>query len=545
MKCPKCKKELAENIIKCPNCGIKIGRLCPNCNAYNLITNTTCISCGETLLKVCSKCHSINLPNATNCRKCGTELISKQERSKEEEIIEKQEQTLKYNANYYNLDNAKDVLITAINDNQIKIISINGNNDVGKTYLVNNLMGNLNANRIAWFTGKCTPYTQLTPLGYFQDVLLHLFNITNFCIDKKQLKKESMQFFKDDFNNLENFEIIDLLNILYPEKTDKFQNINQNKQKTIKIIIKIFEKIASKMNIVLYIDNMEYIDNLSYEILNILQEESNLENKLKYIITFSKEQSAINCFTTPNLKEENYADITITPLNKEQLEPIFDNYKKLELSTDMKAKILYFSNSEPTHIEQLISLIADCKNIGNEIKLFSEIKDTIKFRLNYLKQYDYPTYLLLCAVTILGCKFYPIILNSIFDMDFETITKTLNKLVKQNYLISNQNFYEFKSMKVWEEILRQIKTDTEIFRAVNQALYQILSNYTLSTPTVLGYVAQNLKYEDQTFEIWTKCTQMASYIGDTGLYIILQKQILSIIDNLNLTQRDLIKRTIY
>ena len=105
--------------------------------------------------------------------------------------------------------------------------------------------------------GKCNPHTQLTPLGYMQSVLLNLFNITNFCSDKKLLKKESIKFFKQDFENLSTKEIYDLLNILYPENIDSFQNIQNNKQNTIRIIVKIFETILGKMNTVLLVENIE------------------------------------------------------------------------------------------------------------------------------------------------------------------------------------------------------------------------------------------------------------------------------------------------
>jgi len=564
MNCPKCKTELEDNCIKCPECGVRIGRLCPTCNTYNLITNKNCSNCGETLLKICPACKSINMPTAINCRKCGQELeeteenitvqdniiidseIETEQPTEQNESYDQQGGIAKYDANYCSLNTAKNTLLESIKAKNLKVISLNGENTLGKNYIIKNLLEDLSKSQIAWLTGKCTPYTQLTPLGFIQDVLLHLFNITNFCPSKKQLKKESIKFFKEDFGNLETKEIYDLLNILYPEDVDKFQNIQNNKQRTIRMIVKVFETIASKMDIALYIDDIEYIDDLSYEILNILLSREDLKEKLTYILTCSKEQSGINCITNVNLTENNYVDITIAPQTSEQIEPIFANYQKLNLSKDLKSKILYFSKSDPIHTEQLLSLVSDCNKIGNEIKLFSELKDTLQFRLDLLKQSDYSTYLILCACAILGCKFYPIILNSIFDMDLESIKKTLHKLIKNNYIIAHPNScYEFKSLKIWNIIIDQIKTDSEIFRAVNQALYQILTNYTLSTSAVLGFIAQNLNYEDQTFTIWTKCTQMAAYIGDTSLYIILQKQILSIIDNINLTQSQLVKRTIY
>ena len=61
MNCPKCGSQLDKHTIKCQICGARIGRFCPVCKEYNLITNKNCTSCGEVLLKICPKCKSINL----------------------------------------------------------------------------------------------------------------------------------------------------------------------------------------------------------------------------------------------------------------------------------------------------------------------------------------------------------------------------------------------------------------------------------------------------------------------------------------------------
>ena len=76
MQCPRCKKEIQDNSLKCDNCNAKIGSLCYNCNSYNLITALECSNCHAKLLKICSECGAANLPNATRCRKCDIEFVS-------------------------------------------------------------------------------------------------------------------------------------------------------------------------------------------------------------------------------------------------------------------------------------------------------------------------------------------------------------------------------------------------------------------------------------------------------------------------------------
>lgn len=538
MNCPKCGSLLEKNTVKCPVCGAKIGRYCPKCKEYNLITNKNCTSCGEVLLKTCPNCKSVNLPVAKICRKCGNTLdIPKQEQPIEEIV---------YNANYYSLANAKKTIMEAITAENIKIISINGNNDYGKDYVFHSLAKETSAKGIAWLAGKCNPHTQLTPFGFIQSVLLNLFNVTNFCTDKKQLKKESIKFFKQDFNNLSTKEIYDLLNILYPENIDSFQNIGKNKQNSIRIIVKIFETILSKMNAVLLVENIEYIDSFSYEILNILISIDFIRENMTVLLTCSKEQSGANCITSAVLKDNNYVDVTIMPFTKEQIEPIFNNYNTIPITKEIKTKILKTANNNPLLVEQLINLVSDSLSAKKELVYPNNLTDTIKARLKLLKDSDSFTYLLLGAVTILGFKFHPIILTGIFNMSSEDIDLRMKQLVKLNFIIPSFNFgYEFKTLQLWNIIIEQFKQDNETFTTINQSLYPIISSYTLSTSAILGFIAQNLESEDQAYAIWSHCSQLAAYIGDTGLYIILQRQILNIIDNVNIVQQDLVKRTIY
>ena len=119
MNCPKCGTQLETNYIKCPVCGARIGRLCPSCKGYNLITSKTCSSCGETLLKVCPSCQCVNLPTSKLCRKCGADLERKKNVIPEENI-----ETVVYNANYSGLASAQKIVLEAISNPNIKIISL-------------------------------------------------------------------------------------------------------------------------------------------------------------------------------------------------------------------------------------------------------------------------------------------------------------------------------------------------------------------------------------------------------------------------------------
>jgi len=74
MLCLKCKKEIADDLLRCSYCNTKIQTVCPVCGSKNVITSEFCAGCGLQLLKYCDECKAVNLPTAEKCRKCGVEF---------------------------------------------------------------------------------------------------------------------------------------------------------------------------------------------------------------------------------------------------------------------------------------------------------------------------------------------------------------------------------------------------------------------------------------------------------------------------------------
>jgi len=74
MRCLKCKKEIANDLLRCNYCNTKVQSVCPVCGKINPITTEFCEGCGLQLLKYCHQCNAVNLPIAKNCRKCKIEF---------------------------------------------------------------------------------------------------------------------------------------------------------------------------------------------------------------------------------------------------------------------------------------------------------------------------------------------------------------------------------------------------------------------------------------------------------------------------------------
>ena len=537
MQCPKCKKEIEEDSLRCGFCNTKVASVCKNCGAINPITATECSNCHKILLKICKNCGAANLPEVKVCRKCGAEFV--------EVNNVKKDVRLEYNAEMNSQQKVKSRLLEAIKDGETSVITINGDSGCGKNLVLRYAMNELKNAKLIWLTGCCTQVSQLSPFGYFQDVLLSFFNINNFCPDTLQLKKNSIRFFKQDFPTLSNTEILDLLNFLYPENLDKYENIYLNKVKMYQVIKKVLLTIVEKIKAVFIIDNFENIDGMSFDFLQELLNDDYILTRCKFIIVSKIIKPGLGCISSSKLTPENYIDLTIAPFTKMQVEAQICQYNDLNVGEDFVDYAYKISSGNPAVTEQLVFLYKDIKRNKLKSVNYTSLEDIIDARLNILKQEDYSAYRLLLAMSVLGSKFYPAMLEHFDNMTSQEFERLIEKLVQSGYINQLNNLtFEFKSGDIWKTIVAIVKND-DCFEEILNLLYDTLSMYKQSSIALLGFVVQKLKNEEQAFEVWTLLMKQASYIGDIALYIISQKQALKLIENKHSPYYQKIKKNIY
>lgn len=537
MQCPKCKKEIEGNSLKCNFCGARVGTICKNCNTYNLITATECSGCGTALLKICSECGAANLPDAKECRKCGMEFISEESKAELLQPI--------YFASMNSQQKIKAKLLEGIKDADTRIITLCGESGIGKNLVLRYSINELKNAKLIWLMGTCTQITQLSPFGYFQDLLLTFFNINNFCPDTLQLKKNSLKFFKQDFPTLTNNEILDLLNLLYPDNLDKYENLYFNKAKMFIIMKKVIMTIVEKMKVVFIIDNFELIDGMSFDFIKELLNEDLIIERSKFILITSNPKPGMGMITSPKLTDKNYLDLTVAPFSPVQVETFLKQFTEFKFGKDFINLATKVSGGNPSIIEQMVLLNNDIKRNNLKNINYQSLDSVISYRLSILKQEDMHSYRMLTAMSILGVKFYPAMLENFDNNSPDEFERIIEKLINAGFITQLNNLtFEFKSNLVWKNVVSVVKND-ECFEEVLNTLYEILSIYKQSSIALLGYIVQKLNNNDQAFDIWTLLMKQASYIGDIGLYIITQKQALKLIENKNNEFYTKVKKNIY
>ena len=553
MICPKCKKQIPEKALKCNFCNTRIASFCKKCNAYNSVYNLKCVNCNNELLKVCSSCKSVNLPEAVKCRKCGYffEAKSKKQKVKGEDNLEAEENPNFQTSNLSNppesQQKAKELLKEALLSNDKKIISLSGEKGIGKTIVLKSAINEFENNQKTWLLGECSSITQLSPCGFIQDLLLTFFNIPNFCIDNLQLKKDSQKFFQGEFPTLTNEEIFNLLNFLYPINTSYFEDILKNKEKTFILLQKVFKTIIETSETVIIIENFDFIDGFSYEFLNELLNAEFSSTQLKFLLTYNETRPVQGYLYNDKLKDDEYFNISLSPLDRDQANLFIDRYFEQEqCPTSIKEKLFKLSGGNPSLLEQFINLLIDFKTINNsfDIKLPLIFSDVLKMRLDFLKR-NSDAYKVLSLATIQGTKFSPVIINQILGFEENTLTEILNLLQKLNFItFVNQNFYAFKNTFLWSEIFEIMKKDKD-FSEFSNSLFEIYSNYVLSSNSIRAVIAQNLNQHAIALSFWTDNIKLAAYIGDTNLYAISQKQCLILIEKFEDSNNSIIKNNIY
>ena len=536
MICPKCKREIEQNSLKCSYCGIKLGSLCKNCGTYNSINKTECAKCGNVLLRICSECNSANLPDAKSCRKCGIQFVTEFDKKT---VIKPQ----------YNVANSqqkvKEKLIEGIKDADLKIITLSGESGSGKNLVLRHAINELKNARLIWLLGTCSQVTQLSPFGYFQDMLLAFFNINNFCPDTLQLKKNSIKFFKQDFPSLTQSEIIDLLNFLYPDSMDKYENIYYNKAKMFLIIKKILLTIVEKTKVIFIIDNIEYIDGMSFDFIRELLNEEEILERTKFIILTRDTKPGMGLIPSAVLTENNYLNLTIDNFSPMQVETFLKQYSNLNAGKDYINFVNKISGGNPSVLEQLVLLNMDINNSGVKNYNYNSLDSVIALRLELLQKDDVTAYRMLIAMSVLGVKFYPAILENFDNNDISEFERIIDKLVDIGFITRLNNLaFEFKTDTIWKAVVAYVKNDIR-FEEILNMLYDLLTSYKQSSIAMVGYIVQKLNNHDQAFNVWTTLMKQSAYIGDIGLYIIAQKQALKLIENKSGDFYNKVKRNIY
>ena len=543
MICPKCKKEIPDNSLKCEYCNARVGSICKVCHTYNHIYNVKCVKCNSELIKFCPSCKSVNLPDALKCRKCGYIFqLSEDEYNYVDGVEEDNSLEASNLTKSYSQQAAKDLLQKAILSPNKKIISLQGESGIGKSLVVKTVLNDFQDNQITWLMAECSHLTQLSPCGCVQNLLINFFNIPTFCNDTAQLLKDSQEFFTNEFPTLTHDDVANLINFLYPQKKDYYENIIANKNKTFKLLLKIFKTVIDSNKLLLIIDNFDLIDGMSLEFFIMFLDLYSDDSRVKFLLTYKGKRPVLGYFYSDNLPQSAYFDVLLMPLDKGQINIFIDrSFDNGKCPQSIRNQLFMLSKGNPAIMEQLVGLLNDSYRETNDfnIDLPNDLPKILKARLEFLKLRE-NAYKILCLSVIQGLFFSPVIINEILQMDEVNFIEELNYLQSLNFIMPvNQNTYSFKNSLLWQNLFEIIKC-SEDFSVLSDVTLDVFSEYIPSSYSIMALMTQNVEMYEKSFAYWSENTRIASYFGDFNLYVISQKQCLELLQKFDYPQKDLV-----
>ena len=439
------------------------------------------------------------------------------------------------------------------------IIAINGPEGCGKTAVINQVRNILTNDGYLCLYGSCTPLSQITSFGYFQDAILRMIGLPPYINSTEAFLRD---FRKSELNNFFSFlqphELSLFINLLYPAQKDDFENILENKQLMFSIIEKVIKMFLTNSNIVMIIDNFDLLDGASYDFITYIASKKFFNNRLKLLVAYQESKPVQNYFDLSVKDERIFATIGINKPDSQELIDTINSSTGLNLTNiipeEYLEKIIKYSGGNAIKLEQDIAYLIDIGYIvanGNDIITNEDekpedepetIEELIKLRLNILSA-EIKNVLLMAS--IMGYRFATNILCNAVPMPVKQAENIL-EVLKQKLLIVPVDDYtcEFKNLTIWKYIYKEAKADP-LFKDNSERLYSILKSRVLSSNIQKIISCSEALTKEEEFIIWQDTSYITAKLGDTNLYVIAQKQCLKILEEQDMPNAEKVREIIY
>ncbi len=253
---------------------------------------------------------------------------------------------------------------------------------------------------------------------------------------------------------------------------------------------------------------------------------------LKLIAIYNEPRPVSSFWGLENTDTKSYLDVNLAPVSPKKLEEIFEQSAGYVTSRE-KEIIFNRCNGNPAYAEQALSYSLDCQISDKAFIMPNSFSELIKERLLTLKKSNKEAHKMLCGAAILGDRLNLALLKEIFGYKNQEFNDIMSYLAKSKFVRPyNEIYYEFNNLLLWENVLKNIQNDI-VFEDINVKVGKSISIFNINTNATMAMIAHNLKQNRMAFDIWTKTTRLASYVGDVNLYVISQKQCLALLNEFN------------
>ena len=447
-------------------------------------------------------------------------------------------------------------------NSEVRVISVNAARGIGKTHLLTKIYNksqSLKLQNTLVFYAQCSAMTQISSYGLIQNFFMSLFgcpNILNGEFNIKTFEKKVLD--KLNLNKINPEALETIANLIYPIKKDNFERILINKQYTFEYLKDIFEQIKQKRNLIFIIDDFDLIDESSFGFLKYLVAVDYFSHDAKMILGYKNEHSVSIYFQSSKFNNNNTLNISLRHFSiansKDYIKQLLG--EKILIPDEILSQIAYNAQGNIAYIEQILQFMFEEKVFyfnddtvklrpdKTDLEIPASMEDCLYKRLEYLKKQNEEEYKFITCASLLGDKINYKIFSSIFVLDENEFYDMVKSLEKKGYLkLKANNIYGFKNSLTWSYCYIRAKEEPLIKEHTKNLLNE-LKNKIISTPLICPILAQIVGNKNLAFALWTKNLQYASYIGDTNIYAMAQKQSLILLEGVKLDNFEYTKNNI-
>lgn len=454
---------------------------------------------------------------------------------------------------------AAEMLKSAIAKNTGGFVLISAEPGFGKTNLLNKIMMDLQDKNLCVLQMDCHYSIQNDSFSAIQNLIRSMFSLPITNIDTTAIKSTVDGALRHSLNIHDNDVINTILNLLAPSSKGDV-DIELSKAKMVNALKVLFGEIKKMQNLLIMIEEIEYLDTASAEILDALFDSGFLDDA--YIITTTSNNSHPSSFFSSDvLPDKTLANIRLQPLSHDEIDESIDFYIKNKdaISKNFRTDLHRKTRGWPLFLEEIILFLTQAGLIFTDqsgtihvspnveqIALPVDLEELITVRFDKMFEENQTLYQIVAYASCLGYTFFPPIIQRALGLDDETFKSSMQSLLISGLFITIDNVnFKFKNKIIFDVAQKiAIKTD-EQQSEVTTNLLEALMNYTQASSSQIAMMAQNAQDFEKAFTLWATAVKETLSTGDGYLYLRCQKGALDNIEFSDYPDKEARKLAIY
>lgn len=371
------------------------------------------------------------------------------------------------------------------------------------------------------FRVTCYDEMKYKPYGFFNELISGIYN---FAQTPKGFEINNFEIFR----NIDTSGFIkDLINLNKRE----FPHPEDVRYSLLDIFFNIFQAMSGAL---IYIENIDKIDDTSFEILQLLFEKLH-EFDVSYLVC-SEDVFTLHKHSHRLLGEPDYTEITSKPTkvrnmletNQKKYSQIIDSYCIKAIANNTKGSSLYFEHAFKYLIEK--ELLTSEKGVlhlqdSENIILPLTLEGLFTKRLKHLAK-NKDAYKMFAMLLLIGPA---VDLYTIKLLQIPNQIKIIQELGTKEYIYAYNNTVYILNYGMWRNALLEEIQETQRTEFAEELLQKVFSEKTKHPAESLIY--KILKQNKNEFIVWENLSQLNASLGDFSAYLNCSIKFLKLLDN--------------